>query len=613
MLKDVLISNGSTGSGLVSVTRLVPCRTLCRRHIYGSSKTSHCDLLLVPALLFLPLQLILPSELCTHVAFPLTCRRGPHVAAAPTRPSSIIFGPPTHPRTFSRSCDGTLRLQSVRELLSGQTTLRKPPVRDCRNPGCKSEKVCPTSCRNKGTRPLPCSWETILLPANGTPWLAPTRLGAPQASLFRVQKCRPFKILTTRQQLSTSDRPNVASLRGRQHVRLGRQEAKQAGLPEDLYCMRYASLPCSFPSLCRVNTRLVACYCAMLTLETAHCRRRKIRCLLAEGDDQERCQNCIRLKKECVFYPVDQQQTLDDPSQPGSKSGPGSVPSSAVSQSPPELASGRPFERSQQYGSFPSLPSLPSNAPPGFNVPIVPGSTLPGQGDFMPGFPGHGLNDSDSTGVPHSEYAFQQTPTDSQRHWEQVNGLSSPNPSVHRARDSMQPQYWRSSPTAPSADFATFPRNSSAAASQISPQDASFPYHVPSAQNWPQSARSVSYGHIHDVGPGGYVHSPVGYAPQTQHESQTTSVSSYPAADGIHAHALPTVSGHSMAPSGQPMMSFGQPHSYMFQSHGPGSASPGLPQQQQYSNQWYGEAPHYGAPGHDPRFAADSRPFTTRP
>jgi hypothetical protein len=379
--------------------------------------------------------------------------------------------------------------------------------------------------------------------------------------------------------------------------------------------MRYASLPCSFPSLCRVNTRQVACYCAMLTLETAHCRRRKIRCLLAEGDDQDRCQNCIRLKKECVFYPVDQQQTVDDPSQPGSRSGPGSVPSSAVSQSPPELASGRPFERSQQYGSFPSLPSLPSNAPPGFNVPIVPGSTLPGQGDFMPGYAGHGVHDTDSTGVPQSEYAFQQAPTDSQRHWEQVSTLSSPNPSVHRARDSMQPQYWRSSPTAPSADFTTFPRNAPAASSQISTQDAAFQHHVPNAQNWPQSqsARSMSYGHIYEGGANGYVHSPVGYAPQTTHESQPTAVSNYPAPDAIHAHALPAVPGHSIAPSGPPMMSFAQPHPYMFQSHGPGSGSPGLPQQQQYPAQWYGEASHYGAPGQDPRFAADTRPFTTRP
>ncbi|KAL5116071.1 hypothetical protein ACEQ8H_006083 [Pleosporales sp. CAS-2024a] len=36
-----------------------------------------------------------------------------------------------------------------------------------------------------------------------------------------------------------------------------------------------------------------------------HCRRRKIRCLLAHDDPQGRCSNCIRLKKDCNFYPVD--------------------------------------------------------------------------------------------------------------------------------------------------------------------------------------------------------------------------------------------------------------------------------------------------------------------
>jgi hypothetical protein len=38
-----------------------------------------------------------------------------------------------------------------------------------------------------------------------------------------------------------------------------------------------------------------------------HCRRRKIRCILAPEDMDNRCQNCIRLKKECQFHPVDQQ------------------------------------------------------------------------------------------------------------------------------------------------------------------------------------------------------------------------------------------------------------------------------------------------------------------
>ena len=36
-----------------------------------------------------------------------------------------------------------------------------------------------------------------------------------------------------------------------------------------------------------------------------HCRRRKIRCLLAKDDAQRRCSNCIRLKKDCNFYPVE--------------------------------------------------------------------------------------------------------------------------------------------------------------------------------------------------------------------------------------------------------------------------------------------------------------------
>ena len=38
-----------------------------------------------------------------------------------------------------------------------------------------------------------------------------------------------------------------------------------------------------------------------------HCRRRKIRCIPAPADPQQRCSNCIRLKKECNFFPVDQQ------------------------------------------------------------------------------------------------------------------------------------------------------------------------------------------------------------------------------------------------------------------------------------------------------------------
>jgi hypothetical protein len=132
------------GPGYASSPSLAPNLTLCWRHIYGSSKTSHCDLPLDPALSLLPLlQLILPSELCiARGFFPLTCRRGPHVAAAHTHPSSsIVFGTPTRPRTISpRSCDGTLHLQSVQENCSGLIAiLREPPV-TAETPGANQKK-----------------------------------------------------------------------------------------------------------------------------------------------------------------------------------------------------------------------------------------------------------------------------------------------------------------------------------------------------------------------------------------------------------------------------------------------------------------------------------------
>lgn len=95
---------------------------------------------------------------------------------------------------------------------------------------------------------------------------------------------------------------------------------------------------------------------------TAHCRRRKIQCLLAEGISQQRCGNRIRPKKKCVAYPVDQQIITESPSQSSNKVDTGCVPSSVNPPSPPELASERPFDRAYQLGSF---PSLPSDAPQG--------------------------------------------------------------------------------------------------------------------------------------------------------------------------------------------------------------------------------------------------------
>lgn len=73
-----------------------------------------------------------------------------------------------------------------------------------------------------------------------------------------------------------------------------------------------------------------------------HCRRRKIRCLVSADDTQGRCENCIRLRKECQFYPVDQQPPTDRKSRPGMKmeTPSSSADPSIASSSPPPAALG---------------------------------------------------------------------------------------------------------------------------------------------------------------------------------------------------------------------------------------------------------------------------------
>ncbi|EZF47262.1 hypothetical protein H103_08839 [Trichophyton rubrum CBS 288.86] len=85
-----------------------------------------------------------------------------------------------------------------------------------------------------------------------------------------------------------------------------------------------------------------------------HCRRRKIRCLLAPDDTQGRCENCIRLKKECHFYPVDQQPAVDKRGRPISK--PETAGSDAsLTTTPPLLGSGAVMEQKESYFPYPNM------------------------------------------------------------------------------------------------------------------------------------------------------------------------------------------------------------------------------------------------------------------
>ncbi|OAA48730.1 Fungal Zn binuclear cluster domain containing protein [Metarhizium rileyi] len=68
------------------------------------------------------------------------------------------------------------------------------------------------------------------------------------------------------------------------------------------------------------------------SIACSHCRRRKIRCI-ASPDVPNRCVNCIRLKKECSFYPVDQQPGADTRGKVSSRQ-PGGPNASSTSSSP---------------------------------------------------------------------------------------------------------------------------------------------------------------------------------------------------------------------------------------------------------------------------------------
>ncbi|KAK4105302.1 hypothetical protein N658DRAFT_482821 [Parathielavia hyrcaniae] len=94
-----------------------------------------------------------------------------------------------------------------------------------------------------------------------------------------------------------------------------------------------------------------------------HCRRRKIRCIPSPNDVQGRCINCIRLKKECSFFPVDQQPPVDTRQKSGSRSSVG--PQVSSSSSPPAMQAGLPSDGHAQQ-SYPHLamPTMQNMAPP---------------------------------------------------------------------------------------------------------------------------------------------------------------------------------------------------------------------------------------------------------
>ncbi|KAL1960474.1 hypothetical protein VTO42DRAFT_7773 [Malbranchea cinnamomea] len=101
-----------------------------------------------------------------------------------------------------------------------------------------------------------------------------------------------------------------------------------------------------------------------------HCRRRKIRCLLAHGDPQGRCENCIRLKKECHFYPVDQQPPIDKKGRPVSKADIASA-DAVLATTPPILGPGTAVDQKDSYFQYATMTPTPDVSPFGPAAPMT--------------------------------------------------------------------------------------------------------------------------------------------------------------------------------------------------------------------------------------------------
>jgi hypothetical protein len=242
-----------------------------------------------------------------------------------------------------------------------------------------------------------------------------------------------------------------------------------------------------------------------------HCRRRKIRCLLPTPEDpQGRCANCIRLKKECNFYPVNtesapQELRASSASRKGTQSG---APSTSGPASPQATDTSNPVPADDLR--FPTLKQelLPTSQAEGFGVPSTDGQyPLPGYG--YPTF-----QSTDGWAAPGFSQGHAQVPNTQQEAGGNYWSPTHPNAS----------SAYQTSPTAVAEPVPSTPFESSG-----------FPYHQ-NTQNWVQP-RSLSFGHIEGL----QHHYP--YTGLSSHHSSQVPSPAFP------PYAPPLPSNHPSAPA----------------------------------------------------------------
>ncbi|KAI9682528.1 MAG: hypothetical protein M1829_000321 [Trizodia sp. TS-e1964] len=224
-----------------------------------------------------------------------------------------------------------------------------------------------------------------------------------------------------------------------------------------------------------------------------HCRRRKIRCLLAPEDLDGRCSNCIRLKKECNFFPVDQQPSLPErrhraDSRP--EFSPRGTPTSPPSG--PSVYSKPTEEPGDITHSYPPIPSnSPHNYLPPGDVRLRLASISTGK-ETVPSLP--------RTYHWETNGQLEQAPSESKSNTEEAVG------SFWRVSESpMTPLF---SPFSGPPGFGHLPPRASGGSFSIEGGSEDIA--------WPMPGRSMSYGQLEGL-PSGY---PTPYQP-VPHDHQT--------------------------------------------------------------------------------------------
>jgi hypothetical protein len=210
-----------------------------------------------------------------------------------------------------------------------------------------------------------------------------------------------------------------------------------------------------------------------------HCRRRKIRCLPANPEDSAgRCANCIRLKKDCTFFPVDHGAA-------NMRAG-GSPLSSSSSSSPPPLGALTPRTESAQSPPLeePAIISLP--APEELPSQLAGASSRSYSTGYLPAAVSNGLAIQPSFMISQAaEHEGWQSPpfphAEASPYW--GSGESTPNPSAFQQMPELTP----TSSGPPFAGAMAYPQ-----------------------QQWAAQGRSASFGQLEGV----HHHHPFYHSPE---------------------------------------------------------------------------------------------------